>query len=121
MVGVAGELGLYRQALGPRLLDDGLARARLGFVQSRDVVELDVLVERELERRRDVVGMVVVVIVVVIVAVVMVMVAAISAMLVVAVVRHLRSLGALCCGWLVLSWQLWCLLRCWRLLIGTET
>lgn len=72
LVCVRGELGLVIQPLGPGLLHDGLAGAVDALVERRDLVEVYVLVQRELQRRRDVVRVVVLVAVVVVVTLVLI-------------------------------------------------
>lgn len=59
LVGVAGQLGVLAQPLGPRLADNGAAAVADRLVERRDLVKVDLLVEAVLERRRDIVRVVV--------------------------------------------------------------
>ena len=50
-MGIAAQLGCEFEALGPGLFADFSAGARVGFVQGRDGIKVDLLVEIVLECR----------------------------------------------------------------------
>ena len=87
LIHITRQLGHRTQPLRPRLAHDGAGRPVLGLVERRDLVEVDVLVEGELQGRGDVVR------VVVLGVVVRVVVAAVGVgVFVVAVVGHFSCL-----------------------------
>lgn len=55
LIGIALQFWLGAQSLRPRLLNDGLSRISARFVERGDVVKVDLLVQRRLQSRRDVV------------------------------------------------------------------
>lgn len=58
LISITLALGLLLQPLRPRLLANGLPGPRLGLVERGDAVEVDMLVERVLERGRNVIGVI---------------------------------------------------------------
>lgn len=64
LINIAGQLGLNAKSLLPRLLDDRLPDISLRFIQSHNVIKVDLTVERELHGWSDVVRMIVLMVVV---------------------------------------------------------
>lgn len=64
LINIAGQLGLNAQSLLPCLLDDRLPDISPSFVQSHNVIKVDLTVERELHSWSDVVRMIVLMVVV---------------------------------------------------------
>lgn len=84
LVAVGSQLRLWVEALGPGLLDDGLACAVVGCIESGDFVKVDVLVQRKLQRGCYVVGVIMVLAMMVMMMTIIVLVVA---------VRHVGVFG----------------------------